>query len=361
MKSFTHHLSEAKEWVLWGLPRGKRDRIHEKILYTQARSEADVERVKALAAKDGWHSFRVQVLDLSKPFNASAAFGKAVREKQKSVEITEAAAVTIVKGKHPNTWITSHGKYMIAKCNEYHGYVSTGKKIYCIYDGDSSSYAEMGGYEANLIRRLRNGGQPDEVVDTLAKAKAMVMQWVKNTQGNGRKIHEGTEHGDTAKPKPEYFKQPFSIGGKIVQLYPVFDVPVKTKSYNRKIAGAMIRAWERTGRAVRANEMSPEQQRVVYANSVWRWRVRIQTDEGWMLMGFIGSTKRKEDLPPIRAGDTVELTGLQLSARTGGHRYVEGGYYFTRGGIDRTSETALDYRSNRYDRQLHGKVKRKAV
>lgn len=251
MKGFAQRLNEAREWVLWGLPRGKRDRIHERILYTQAKSEADLERVKALAAKDGWHSFRVQVLDLSKPFNASAAFGKAVRE--------------------------------------------------------------------------------------------------------------GTEHGDTPQPKPEYFRQPFSIGGKIVQLYPVFDVPVKTKSYNRKIAGAMIRAWERTGRAVRANEMSPEQQRVVYANSVWRWRVRIQTDEGWMLMGFIGSTKRKEDLPPIRAGDTVELTGLQLSARTGGHRYVEGGYYFARGGIDRTSETALDYRSHRYDRQLHGKVKRKSV
>jgi hypothetical protein len=169
------------------------------------------------------------------------------------------------------------------------------------------------------------------------------------------------EHGDTPQPKPEYFRGPFSISGKIVQLYPVFDVPVKTKSYNRKIAGAMIRAWERTGRAVRANEMSPEQQRVVYANSVWRWRVRIQTDEGWMLMGFIGSTKRKEDLPPIRAGDTVELKDLQLSTRTGGHNYVEGGYYFARGGIDRTSEKALDYRSNRYDRQLHGKVKRKSV
>ena len=246
MKSFLNHLHEKREWVLWGLPRGKRDRIHERILYTQAKSEADVERVKALAAKDGWHSFRVQVLDLSKPFDAGAAFGRAVRE--------------------------------------------------------------------------------------------------------------GVEHGDKPQPKPEYFRQPFSISGKIVQLYPVFGIPVKDKKYHRTVVAIQVRTGENP-----YNSNSPSVKAYENRISVWRWRVRIQTDEGWMLMGFIGNTKRKEDLPPIRAGDTVELKDLQLSARTGGNRYVEGGYYFARGGIDRTSETALDYRSNRYDRQLHGKVKRKSV
>ena len=243
MKGFCNYLTEAKEWVLWGLPRGKRDSIHERILYTQAKSEADLERVKALAAKDGWHSFRVQTIDLSKPFNASAAFGRAVRE--------------------------------------------------------------------------------------------------------------GVEHGDTPQPKPEYFRQPFSISGKIVQLYPVFGVPVKDKKYLRTVAAIIMRSPVASHYTVQI-----EYERRM---SVWRWRVRVQTDEGWMLMGFIGNTKRREDLPPIRMGDTVELTGLQLSARTGGHNYVKGGYYFARGGIDQTSEKALDYRSHRYDRQLHGKVKRKSV
>jgi len=243
MKSFVHHLHEAREWVLWGLPRGKRDRIHERILYTQAKSEADLERVKALAAKDGWHSFRVQTIDLSKPFNAGAAFGKAVRE--------------------------------------------------------------------------------------------------------------GVEHGDTPQPKSKYFTQSFSISGKIVQLYPVFGVPVKDKKYLRTVAAILMRSPVASHYTVQT-----EYERRM---SVWRWRVRVQTGEGWMLMGFIGNTKRKEDLPPIRMGDTVELTGLQLSSRTGGHNYVEGGYYFARGGIDQRSEKALDYRSNRYDRQLHGKVKRKSV
>ena len=83
MKSFLNHLHEKREWVLWGLPRGKRDPLDAQILYTQAKSEADVERVKRLAAKDGWHSFRVQVIDLSKPFDAGAAFGGAVKKGKK--------------------------------------------------------------------------------------------------------------------------------------------------------------------------------------------------------------------------------------------------------------------------------------
>lgn len=68
---------------------------------------------------------------------------------------------------------------------------------------------------------------------------------------------EESANPSTAQPKPEYFQKPFSISGKIVQLYQVWDVPVKSKSYHNKIGRAALRAWERTGRAVRANEMSP--------------------------------------------------------------------------------------------------------
>jgi len=168
-------------------------------------------------------------------------------------------------------------------------------------------------------------------------------------------ITEGTEHGNTPQPKPQYFREPFNISGKIVQLYPVFEVPVKDKKYRR------IRHSIGDREGYPYNVDSPGQKAYDNKMSVWRWRVRIQTDEGWMLMGYIGRADRKEGLPPIRMGDTVELQKLQLSERTGGHSYVQGGYYFARGGIERTSEKALDYRSNRYDRQLHGKVKRKAV
>ena len=57
-----------KEYVLWGLPKGETDRLHEKVLYTQAKTPAQMEAAKRRAAADGWHSFRVQILDLSKPF-----------------------------------------------------------------------------------------------------------------------------------------------------------------------------------------------------------------------------------------------------------------------------------------------------
>lgn len=53
------------EYVLWGLPKDSTDRIDEKVLYTQGKTQAAIDAVKDCAAKDGWHSFRVQELDLN--------------------------------------------------------------------------------------------------------------------------------------------------------------------------------------------------------------------------------------------------------------------------------------------------------
>lgn len=52
------------EHILWGTPKGSNVPIDEKVLYTQARTMEDIDAVKEVAAKNGWHSFRVQVLDL---------------------------------------------------------------------------------------------------------------------------------------------------------------------------------------------------------------------------------------------------------------------------------------------------------
>lgn len=57
----------AIELVLWGLPKGKTDRIYEEVLYTQGRTKVQIEKIKVFAKKDGWHSFRIQKLDLSIP------------------------------------------------------------------------------------------------------------------------------------------------------------------------------------------------------------------------------------------------------------------------------------------------------
>jgi hypothetical protein len=165
-------------------------------------------------------------------------------------------------------------------------------------------------------------------------------------------LREGVEHGDRPKPKPEYFKRPFDISGKIVQLYPVFDIPVKTEKYKR----TRFRIGDREGYSPYVD--SPGQKAYDIKMSVWRWRVRIQTDEGWMLMGYIGSTKTKESLPRIRMGDRVELSDLMLSEMTGGNLVTTSGWRSY--GDTQYSEKQVDYRSNRFDRQLHGKVKRKS-
>ena len=52
-----------QELILWALPRGSNDWLDAKVLYTRAKTMADIDRVKAVAAQDGWHSFKVQVLD----------------------------------------------------------------------------------------------------------------------------------------------------------------------------------------------------------------------------------------------------------------------------------------------------------
>jgi hypothetical protein len=67
-------MASEKEYVLWGLPKGSNDHLDAVVLLSCGRSPEDVEKVKKLASKEGWHTFRVQVIDLSKPFDASAAF-----------------------------------------------------------------------------------------------------------------------------------------------------------------------------------------------------------------------------------------------------------------------------------------------
>lgn len=68
-----------KEYVLWGLPKGETDRLHEEVLSTKAKTPAQMDEIKRRAAKDGWHSFRVQILDLSKPYTRFSRPGQPER------------------------------------------------------------------------------------------------------------------------------------------------------------------------------------------------------------------------------------------------------------------------------------------
>ena len=164
-----------------------------------------------------------------------------------------------------------------------------------------------------------------------------------------RGMSEGVEHGDIPRPKKEYYTRPFNISGKIVELYPVYGVPVKSmKNFN---APKTVR--------VNGKDFTPSSSKdsPYWKDSakVWRWRVRIQTTEGWMLMGYIGSVKAKEELPKIILGDTAFIENLILSVVVGGVRTQ-----YDRN-TNKEVDVPMDYRANRYDRQLHGKVKRQSL
>jgi hypothetical protein len=62
------------ERILYGIPAGGTERYMEELLLTDATDEK-IERVKELAAKDGFHSFRIATIDLG----VAPDFTKAVK------------------------------------------------------------------------------------------------------------------------------------------------------------------------------------------------------------------------------------------------------------------------------------------
>lgn len=142
-------------------------------------------------------------------------------------------------------------------------------------------------------------------------------------------------------PKNEYFMRPFSIGGKIVETHLVHGVTVRHPR-NFRWSGADKRLVPKAGA------------------EVWRWRVRILTDEGWMLMGHIGKAQSKEELPPVRLGDRVQLERLTLDSHTGGNSVRRSWASIPRL-YDYKQDGSVDWRPNNFSRQLHGKVIRKGA
>jgi hypothetical protein len=58
---------QTHEIWLWGLPKGVTDPAKEALMASNCKNEADIEKVKAAASKDGWHTFRVSTWDGSPP------------------------------------------------------------------------------------------------------------------------------------------------------------------------------------------------------------------------------------------------------------------------------------------------------
>lgn len=55
------------EYVIWGLPAGKTDKLDEVILSTQCTTKAELERIYDLAAANGYHSLHTEIVDLATP------------------------------------------------------------------------------------------------------------------------------------------------------------------------------------------------------------------------------------------------------------------------------------------------------
>lgn len=56
-----------KNILLYGIEKGQTERYAENLLATNCQNQEDVEKVKAAAEKDGWHSFRVAYWNGDKP------------------------------------------------------------------------------------------------------------------------------------------------------------------------------------------------------------------------------------------------------------------------------------------------------
>jgi hypothetical protein len=57
-----------KEYILWALPKGETDRLEERPIAEGIQTPKQMDEAKRKAAAAGWHGFRVQILDMSKPF-----------------------------------------------------------------------------------------------------------------------------------------------------------------------------------------------------------------------------------------------------------------------------------------------------
>jgi len=61
-----------RQLLIYGLVKGETREYMEELLATNAKNPADVEKVKAAAAAQGWHSFRVATYNGEAPDFAKA-------------------------------------------------------------------------------------------------------------------------------------------------------------------------------------------------------------------------------------------------------------------------------------------------
>jgi len=95
----------AKEYALWGTKKGETDPFHAQVLLAgpvTSRTPADLAKVRKVAARDGWHDFRVQYFTPGVGAGArdiTQAFTQGVQV-QGGWERAEAAAAARLRGRN---------------------------------------------------------------------------------------------------------------------------------------------------------------------------------------------------------------------------------------------------------------------
>lgn len=67
-------MDQYGKYTLWGIPKGEKDALYEQILSSRCNTREQIQKIIALARKDGFHSFRVtendgEIPDFSKAIN----------------------------------------------------------------------------------------------------------------------------------------------------------------------------------------------------------------------------------------------------------------------------------------------------
>ena len=174
------------EYVLRGTPAGSSDRFDERVLYTQGKTSQQLDAVKARAAKDGWHSFRVQKLNLREKPNFTSSKLRAkdsvtLRPDKDGCEVLE---YTEGKDVEKPKWDGPTGRFVQPgekKCHLCHGYGSVqfgqgpGSVSRCPNCAGSGMVMKLGGKAvAQTSDRAALHRALDCVLDSRAKARDAV-------------------------------------------------------------------------------------------------------------------------------------------------------------------------------------------
>jgi len=214
----------AKEYALWGTPKGETNPFHAKVLLTgrvTSRTPADMEKAKKEAARKGWHNFRVQYFTPGVGAGGSNTKDWAKKKYKNSVEETAVGEET----KKP--WLRWSDKMAKVTLNPK---TKIGYEIRDVGPGGKSTVVKRENWPKKKNKVKEDTEQVDEVLGdfnqhtlNIARKTVKMNDVFANIMGgmNKTQAHEFLlQHGTSAEKKAskkwldEYDKVIKTLGGK---------------------------------------------------------------------------------------------------------------------------------------------------